>query len=128
MGYYSGRVSIFVYADDILLVAPSVTCLQELVFICEQELIDLDMQLNSKKSVCMRFGPRFDVPCADIVSRDGVSLRWVQCCRYLGVYFVSGKLFRCDFSEAKSSFFRAFNAIFGKVGRLASEEIVKLNA
>ena len=38
--------------------------------------------------------------------------------------FASGTNFRCNFDNAKSKFFRAFNAIFSKVGRFASEEVV----
>jgi len=42
------------YADGILLVAPSVTSLQQLLHLCEQELARLDMPLNVKKSACTR--------------------------------------------------------------------------
>jgi len=42
----------------------------------------------------------------------------------LGVFFVSGKTFKCCFNHAKSRFFRAFNSIFSEVGRLASQEVV----
>jgi len=42
----------------------------------------------------------------------GDSLQWSSQCRYMGVYFVSGRAFRCS------------NAGFSKVGRLASEEVV----
>jgi len=49
------------YADDILLVAPSVTSLQQLLNICEQELERLDMSLDAKKiSTCIRIGPPFN--------------------------------------------------------------------
>ena len=49
-------MSILLYADDILLVAPSVTSLQQLLRLCEQELARLDMPINVKKSACMRVG------------------------------------------------------------------------
>jgi hypothetical protein len=39
-------------------------------------------------------------------------------------FFVSGRQLRCSFEQAKSSFFTSFNSIFGKIGRLASEEVV----
>jgi len=117
-------VSIFLYADDILLIAPSVTGLQILLNSCENELSKLDMVVNIKKSTCIRFGPRFNAPCASIISIFGGSLEWVSCCKYLGVYFVSGRLLRCCFDNAKSKFFRAFNAIFSKVGSAASEVVV----
>ena len=117
-------VCIFLFADDILLVAPTVTGLQLLFNICERELEDLDMRVNNNKSMCISFGPRFDVPCSELLSIHGDSLKWVDSCRYLGVYFISGRTFRCNYDNAKSSFFRAFNAIFSKVGRTASEETV----
>jgi len=37
------------YADNILLVAPSVASLQQLLNICEQELERLDMSLDATK-------------------------------------------------------------------------------
>ena len=116
--------SIFLYADDILLVAPSINGLQQLLHVCENELDNLDMRLNVNKSMCIRFGKRFDEHCADLVSIHGGALKWVSNCRYLGVYFVSGCTFKCSFDNAKSRFFRAFNAVFSKVGRAASEEVV----
>jgi len=50
-------VCIIVYADNILLMAPPVTALQQLLYACEAELDLLDMTINVKKSACMRIGP-----------------------------------------------------------------------
>ena len=44
--------------------------------------------------------------------------------RYLGVYLVSSKALSCNHDLSKSFFYRAFNAIYGKVGRLASANVV----
>jgi len=44
--------------------------------------------------------------------------------RYLGVYLVSSKALSCNYDLIKKSFYRAFNAIYGKVGRLASVDVV----
>jgi len=41
-------MSMLLYADDILLVAPPVTSLQRIVSICEAELESLDMRVNPK--------------------------------------------------------------------------------
>ena len=43
--------------------------------------------------------------------------------RYLGVYISKFKHFKCSLDYAKRSFYRATNAIFGKIGRIASEEV-----
>ena len=40
--------SVFLYADDILLLAPSLTCVQQLMYICELQLEWLDLTTNAK--------------------------------------------------------------------------------
>jgi len=47
-------------------------------------------------------------------------------CRYLGVYFVSGRAFRCSVDQCKCQYYKAFIAMLSKVGRLASEEVIDL--
>jgi len=41
-------ISVLLYADDILLIAPSVSSVNKLLHICEQELTLLDMAINAK--------------------------------------------------------------------------------
>lgn len=125
-GCYIGVVSvnIFLYADDILLLAPSVGALQNMLILCESHLAHLDMALNAKKCVCLRIGPRFRDECVHITTSSGDGLEWVDSCRYLGVYITAAKNFKCSLTNNKKSFYRAFNSIFDKVGRFASEEVV----
>ena len=44
--------------------------------------------------------------------------------RYLGVYSVSSKGLSCNYDLIRKSLYRAFNAIYGKVERLASVDVV----
>ena len=55
---------------------------------------------------------------------DGSELSWVDEIRYLGVFVTRSRKFKCSIDSAKRSFHRAANGIFGKVGRLASEEVL----
>jgi len=50
-------------------------------------------------------------------------LPWTNKLRYLGIFLVESRVFKCAIDDAKCSFYRAANAIFGKVGRIASEEV-----
>jgi len=109
-------VSIFLYADDILLIAPSVSGLQTLVNICETEIMNVDMSINVKKSVCIRVGPRFNAKCVNITSVSGLQFEWVDKCRYLGVFFVSGRQFRCSFDNAKFFFLLRLTQFSAKLG------------
>jgi len=126
IGCYIGAVcvGIFLYADDIILLAPSVSALQKMVTLCETHLSFLDMALNAKKSVCMRIGPRYKDECCELVTTNGETLSWVDSCRYLGVYFVSAKIFKCTIDSNKKAFYRSFNAVYCKIGRSASEEVI----
>ena len=106
------------YADDILLIAPSMSVLQKLA--CEKKKLDaMDMIINVKKSSCLRVGPRLKVTCAEITTRDGNNLPWVSKIRYL--VFLLFHLFRLNALQITH---RASNAIFAKVGRIASEEVI----
>jgi hypothetical protein len=115
---------IFLYADDILLLSPSIAGLQLLVDACELECDSLDMRINVNKSCCVRFGNRFNEPCSEIVSKHGGDIHWADSCKYLGVNFVGGRFFRCSLDDSKSRFFRAFNAVYGKVGHFASDPVL----
>jgi hypothetical protein len=95
-------VNIFLYADDIKLLAPTATQLHCLINACESEIVGVDMRITGSKSMCIRFGPRFDKPCSELTSIHGDIFKRVDSCRYLGVYFVSGRPFKCSFDQAKS--------------------------
>ena len=84
---------ISIHSDDILLIAPSVCALQTLLDTCEKELTCLDMQINTKKSVCIRIGARYNTECARLCLAQGGLLQWVSQCRYLGVYVLCGRAF-----------------------------------
>jgi len=82
------------------------------------------MVINFNKSSCMRIGPRFNVRCVSIISLNGVIISWMTENRYLGIYMVSAIVFKCSLHYAKCAFHRAVNAIFGKVGRTSSKEVL----
>ena len=84
------------------------------------------MSLNAGKSCCMRIGSRFDKPCANVnvCTHDGRQISWVKELRYLGIFIVSSRNFKCSLDHAKRSFYRAANSIFGKIGRIAPEDVL----
>jgi len=43
--------------------------------------------------------------------------------RYLGIFIVQSRTFKCFIDEVKRSFYKAANAIFGKIGIFASDEV-----
>ena len=56
-----------------------------------------------------------------VVSSTGKVIPWSNEIRYLGIYIIGSREFKCSLDFAKKSFYRAANA---KVGRHASEEVI----
>ena len=115
--------NILMYADDIILVAPTISSLQLLVTECQKALNFLELSINVKKCACIRICRRHSAACSPISLCDGQLVHWSNSITYLGVTIVSATCFSCSFKEAKCKFYRAFNAIFGKVGRCANEVV-----
>ena len=76
------------------------------------------------ESTCIRIGPRFNANCCNIVTRDGRELAWTNVVRYLGIFTESASCFKCFLDNAKRSFYWSFNGTFGRVGRIASKEVI----
>ena len=82
------------------------------------------MSINVKKSCSIRIGPRCNASCENLSTFEGLKLPWVDEIRYLGIYIIKFRYFKCSLDHAKRSFYGSANSIFGKIGRIASEEIV----
>ena len=76
----------------------------------------LELEVNS---LCMAV----NAACTHVTTVDGHTLPWVSEIRYLGTFIVAGRQVRCSITHTKRSFHLTLNAIFGKIGRLASEEV-----
>ena len=62
--------------------------------------------------------------CQRLRSLSGAFLPWSSEIKYLGVHIVESKSFKISTDQSRRSFYCAANAIFGTVGRIASEEVV----
>ena len=75
------------FADDLLLLAISITHLQCMIDICSQVLGSCYLELNSKKSFVIRIGPRHNFTAAKLFLNDQV-IAWKSEIIYLGVCHV----------------------------------------
>ena len=53
----------------------------------------------------------------------GLPVNWVASATYLGIYLESSCI-KCSFQSNKAKFYNAFYCIFGKIRRIASEEVI----
>ena len=61
-------------------------------------------------------------PCT-MSSSTGCTLPWVKELRYL-VHILQSRTFKCSLSNHRKAFYRSANAIFRKIRRIASEDII----
>ena len=102
------------YADDLVILAASLTMLQAMIDLCDSiAKNELNMSFNVKKSAIVRVGPAFRHLCASVIL-NGSAIDQVESARYLGIHFRCGKYFRLSTKEPKGTFYRAVNALCSK--------------
>lgn len=116
IGCFYNRVCLnsFMYADDIMLLAITVTDLQKLVSLCANFLEDVDLSVNSSKTKCIRIGPNYKDACKCISIGNNV-IAWTNEISYLGVKILAGKDYFSNYDDRKRKFYGCFNKIYHKI-------------
>jgi hypothetical protein len=114
-------VSAIMYADDIVLLSPSVTELQEMLDYFNRELSWLDLKINVKKSNAIRIGNRHYSKCVNLCVNE--TIPWTKDAKYLGVTILLGNRFKCSFDKCKIKYYRTANAILAKIGNLSNKPV-----
>ncbi len=109
------RLRLLLYADDIVLLAESVSDLQAAMTEVEQYARRWRFQVNPKKCAAMYFAPRPSTPNpVDRVHIDGVTIEWVDQYCYLGVEIQrSGRAFGAFKTRAERTARCALGSISG---------------
>ena len=113
----------YMYADDLILLSISIKDLQLMIGLCELEFKAISMEINVKKTECLRIGRRHAVAVKEMCVLDQ-RIAWKQELKYLGLVIVSANSFKANLQSVKQKFFRAVNSIFGKVGMHTSAELL----
>jgi hypothetical protein len=111
------------YADDLLLISISITDLQQMIDICTGVLDSCNLDINSSKTVGLRIGPRHHLNNC-IVTVKGRPLMWKSDLKYLGVFIMSSKKFKCNLQSSRKKYFQVANGIFGKIGLRAPHNLI----
>ena len=115
--FHGFSISAIMYADDLVLLSPSIYELQLMVNVCCNELNSLDLLINLDKSASLRIGKGYNKICRNIQAMES-NIRWITEAKYLGLYIRSGQKFTCNFDKQRSKFYRSANCIFAKLGNL----------
>jgi hypothetical protein len=93
-------LGIFMYADDILLLSPSLIGLQTMINQCSISCNKLSLSINHSKSFCIVFGRASRLTLPDIVISDS-TISWVDSINYLGLHIVKGAKFSVSIEKPR---------------------------
>ena len=103
-------IGCILFADDLALLSPSRSALQQMIDICRTYCQRYCLQFNAKKSKVMVIGKTYEKPCNN-VTINNVPLESVNEWKYLGTTIKAGKQFLFTARPDISSFFRATNSV-----------------
>ena len=107
--------NIIAYADDIVILAPSVVSLQILINIAYSEAVELELSFNTNKSKCMTFYSEGRKPYANLSFHIGDKvLENVNSFKYLGFIINNNLSNSGDIDRARNKFYKEFNVILRK--------------
>jgi hypothetical protein len=99
--------------------------MQKMVDICNEEIRELNLKLNTKKTFAIRIGRRFKTDCANLLVNN-FSIAYSSSIKYLGVTIKAGTHFVCKYEQVKISFYRAFNSLYVK-SKSAYSELISIH-
>ena len=119
-------VASIMFADDLALCAPSRHAMQIMISICEEYCHEYRLSFNTRKTKSLIFGQRFHSMNLSPLVLNGEPVEYVQECKYLGCFVVSGKRFTYSSKSDLSSFRTSVNSIVRAVRKLNNEVTLKL--
>ena len=112
------------YADDLCLLSPTRSAMQEMLCICQQYCSEFCLTFNVKKSKILIFGKANTDQISPLVLNDK-PLEFVTQWKYLGVNIVAGSKLSFSARPALASFYRAVNSILSVLQK--PDEMVLMN-
>ena len=102
------------YADDIVIMSPSLVGLQHMLDKCTEYGNAFNIVFNAAKTVCIAIGKKLLIPTDTYVFIDGNAIPWVRSFKYLGVVFNAQDVLDVDCSSIKRKFYSSFNGILSR--------------
>lgn len=99
------------YADDLILISPSVTGLQSMLDTCWDTAANLRLEFNVGKCHCIVIG-KFCNALITPMMLGGNEIDWCNSIKYLGVYLLNSRSIKFDINPTKRLFYAACNSIF----------------
>ena len=117
LSFGNGKINHIMYADDVVLFAPSSGGLQQLINICEEFGIEADIRYNEQKTVCMNISKSRFLYSLPQFYLNGRQLTFVNSTKYLGHILTSNMSDADDIGRQIRSVYCRGHLLFKKFGK-----------
>ena len=113
IGCYIGRefFGTLCYADDVTLLAPTVSALQHMLQVCEDFGKEYDVSYNPSKSVCLQIGGEILQTRSDVFL-NGQTIKWDNSAKHLGNIINTHNSDSNDIRQKRNDFLARSNSVF----------------
>ena len=109
------------YADDLVLLSPSVKALQEMINLCEIFGTEYSLQFTERKTECIRFGE--NIKANPPIYMSGSKLQWKTQVKHLGNMISSDQNDASDIAYKRGIFYGNINKLLANLGSLPSSTL-----
>ena len=121
------KSNIIAYADDIVLLSPSLGGLQRLVNCFVEGINEIDLRMNIEKTVCIKFTNKkyfSNVNCS--IKCSNYFLKFVSETKYLGYFITYNLCNNNDIIHNRNTFYKQFNVVIRKFSNVKLNVLVNL--
>lgn len=104
-------IGCLLYADDVILLSPTIAGLQTMLDKCSELAVLLSLSFNVSKCHCIVIGRMYNFDIRPM-TLCGKSVDWCKSIKYLGVHLLNNKTVKFDINPSKRAFYAACNSIF----------------
>ena len=122
----SNFIGCLAYADDVVIMAPTLHGLQDMLDTCSEFGTKYGVLYNTKKTLCMRISKDNTENTEFNVTLNDSKLMWVSKVKYLGIYVRSDLNDTDDMQAKRSEFFVSLNSLLGNFKSLPSNILYNL--
>ena len=122
----SNFIGCLAYADDVVIMAPTLHGLQDMLDTCSEFGTKYGVLYNTKKTLCMRISKDNTENTEFNVTLNDSKLTWVSKVKYLGIYVRSDLNDTDDMQSKRSEFFVGLNSLLGNFKSLPSNILYNL--
>ena len=112
------------YADDIVIMSPSIRGLNEMIRVCESYADEYSLLFNEQKTVAIKFGDNFKSNCHVIL--NGKQVEWKEEVRHLGNIISSTLPDAPDCALKRSQFISFVNKMIGNYRNVHTDILCRL--